>query len=304
MAKPTIWWPLDSFSITGGFGVWAPIYDQLGLKGHNGIDCAAAFRSPVYAADDGQVVVEGWNTSWSGAAGGISCIIKHSWGYTGYAHFDQTIVSAGQWVKKGQLLGYEGMTGAATGPHVHFETFPLSVNWGNGYSGRVNPASIATIVPRGTVPSQEPGGGTVAVPYHLEDYIAKLGGGRKVNPGGSFYLHTSPNPKNTSQASNVIGRVGQYILMAHIYLQGNPGDEVSLVYIWQTDPNGAKPANSDHYPKTVVIPESGFIADHVAFTRYAGGDKPVAVYLRAAASSKNKKPVMITRLDSDALALV
>lgn len=148
-SKPVVWWPLDSVAVTGAWGNSPAYYAQFGQRGHNGIDLAASLGTPVYAADSGRVLMEGWNTSWSGVAGGISVIIQHGWGYSGYAHLNTTIIDAGQAVSKGQLIGYSGMTGVGTGPHLHFETFPPSVNFANGFSGRVNPDSIVTLQARG-----------------------------------------------------------------------------------------------------------------------------------------------------------
>lgn len=153
MAKPTIWWPLDRVVITGPWGV-----ARAGLAGHNGIDLGGNIGTPVYAGDDGVVEFEGWgqNHSWMGAVAGVCVLVKHWWGYTGYAHMNSTIVDRGQRVSRGQQLGTLGSTGWSTGPHVHFETLPLSPNFGNGYAGRVNPTSIANIVPRGASPAPTP----------------------------------------------------------------------------------------------------------------------------------------------------
>lgn len=149
MANPQ-WWPVDNVRISAEFGADAAWYRaNVGQLGHNGIDLPGSHRTPIYATDDGVVHIEGWNTAWSGVAGGISVILRHSWGYSGYAHLDETIINVGQSVSRGQLIGYMGATGLVTGTHLHFETLPLSVNWGNGYSGRVNPRSIINLQPRG-----------------------------------------------------------------------------------------------------------------------------------------------------------
>jgi hypothetical protein len=113
----------------------------LGYNGHNGDDYAAPVGTPVYAADDGVVAFEGWgqNHSWMGAAAGICVLINNGGVYSGYAHLSSTSVSKGQTVSKGQLIGTVGSTGAATGPHLHFEALPLVPNFKNGFAGRIDP---------------------------------------------------------------------------------------------------------------------------------------------------------------------
>ena len=139
-------YPLDKFTLTQGFGGNAEFYKQYGQKGHNGLDLAVPAGTPVYAADEGTVVFEGWGKSgasgyagWMGAPAGICIVINHIGSYGGYAHLMNTVVNNGQVVKKGQLIGHVGATGAATGSHLHFEMLPLQPNFSNGYAGRINP---------------------------------------------------------------------------------------------------------------------------------------------------------------------
>lgn len=138
--------PLDTYRITQGFGGNAEYYKQFGQKGHNGIDLGAPAGTPVYAADEGTVVFEGYGKSgasgyagWFGNPGGICILINHIGSFGGYAHLSETIVNANQKVAKGQLIGYVGATGAATGPHLHFEMLPLNPNFNNGFAGRIDP---------------------------------------------------------------------------------------------------------------------------------------------------------------------
>ncbi len=89
-------------------GCWRP---------HTGIDLAAAYGTPVMAADSGQVIWTGWD--WSG----LGWAVKINHGHyiaTIYGHLARFIVNVGQNVTKGQVIAYEGSTGASTGPHVHF----------------------------------------------------------------------------------------------------------------------------------------------------------------------------------------
>lgn len=85
---------------------------------HNGIDIAGPKGTPVYAADSGTVTYSAYNS------GGYGNLIKVSHGsgiVTYYAHLSKRVVSKGQYVKKGQLIGYMGSTGRSTGSHLHFE---------------------------------------------------------------------------------------------------------------------------------------------------------------------------------------
>lgn len=89
-------------------GCWRP---------HTGIDLAAAYGTPIMAADSGQVIWTGWD--WSG----LGWAVKINHGHyiaTIYGHMSRFIVTIGQNVTKGQVIGYEGSTGASTGPHLHF----------------------------------------------------------------------------------------------------------------------------------------------------------------------------------------
>lgn len=142
--------PVGNAPISQGFGANATWYKRLiGQKGHNGIDYAVPVGTPVKAVEAGTVAFEGWgqDNSWMGKPAGICAIIKHDNGHSGYAHLSRTVVDNGQRVKKGQVIGYSGATGKATGPHLHFETLPLSPNFKNGFAGRINPAGVKLAKP-------------------------------------------------------------------------------------------------------------------------------------------------------------
>lgn len=135
-------YPVDA-PISQGFGVNNIVdYRKYGQLGHNGIDFAAALNTPVKAAADGVVHFEGDGAanSWVGSIAGTCVILDHGDVYTAYAHLSSTIVDKGQSVKQGQVIGYSGQTGAATGPHLHFEFIGKPPVFGNGYAGRVDPA--------------------------------------------------------------------------------------------------------------------------------------------------------------------
>jgi murein DD-endopeptidase MepM/ murein hydrolase activator NlpD len=95
-------------------------------KPHNGLDISAPVGTPVYAADDGIVMQVDNNdkNSWQKYQYGKYVLIKHQNGLaTLYAHLSKWVVSKGQEVKRGQLIGYSGNTGYSTGPHLHFGVY-------------------------------------------------------------------------------------------------------------------------------------------------------------------------------------
>lgn len=84
---------------------------------HDGIDYASNAGTPVYSAWDGVVVFAGWDNS----GYGNYVVVEHANGYrTGYAHLREIVVSNGETVSAGQLLGAVGSTGNSTGNHLHF----------------------------------------------------------------------------------------------------------------------------------------------------------------------------------------
>lgn len=86
-------------------------------KAHNGIDYAANSGTPVVASGDGRVIEASYNKY-----NGNYVFIQHGDTYTTkYLHFTKRAVKKGQWVKQGQVIGYVGMTGLATAPHLHYE---------------------------------------------------------------------------------------------------------------------------------------------------------------------------------------
>lgn len=158
MADPQ-WWPVDDVRVTAGFGDSPEWYRKnVGQLGHNAIDIGGAWGTPLYAIDDGVVVQEGWNIPWSGEAGGIALMVRSAWGHWGLAHCSETSVSVGDRISRGQRVGSMGATGLVTGVHVHSETLPLSPNFNNGYSGRVNPHVLINLQPRGTSSASTPAG--------------------------------------------------------------------------------------------------------------------------------------------------
>lgn len=91
-----------------------------GLHGHNAIDIAAPVGTPILAMADGEIIIAktgGWNGGY-----GNYIVIKHSNGtQTLYAHNSSNVVSVGDTVSQGDVIGFIGTTGKITGPHLHFE---------------------------------------------------------------------------------------------------------------------------------------------------------------------------------------
>jgi murein DD-endopeptidase MepM/ murein hydrolase activator NlpD len=106
-------WPMSSFTITTYFGRRG-VFQRF----HTGIDLAAPTGTPIYAARAGQVDTAGW----SRFGYGLHVILDHGGAQeTLYGHMSRIAVRPGQWVARGELIGYVGSTGWSTGPHLHFE---------------------------------------------------------------------------------------------------------------------------------------------------------------------------------------
>lgn len=127
--KGVLRWPIDIVRVTQNFGNTAfAMAGAYNGKGHNGIDLAAQIGTPLKAALSGVVIGTGNTDTVRGCYSfGKWVMIKHSNGLsTMYAHLSQISVSSGQSVGTGQLIGYSGETGYATGPHLHFGVYVSS----------------------------------------------------------------------------------------------------------------------------------------------------------------------------------
>ena len=145
--------------ITSPFG-WR-FHPILGFsRMHKGVDIGAPYGSPIAAAIDGTVSFAGWHGGHGkfvelAHAGNIS---------TGYGHMSRIVVQPGEHVRRGQVIGYVGMTGLTTGPHLHWEVIrngvavnPLSISYASitalpdadmrAFRARV--ASLGAVKPRG-----------------------------------------------------------------------------------------------------------------------------------------------------------
>lgn len=140
--KGVLRWPLDSVRITQLFGRTADSGRLYASGTHDGIDLAAAVGTPVRAALGGTIykVNEG---SAPNCQYGKWVLIKHANGLaTLYAHLSSISVSEGSSVSAGSVIGYSGMTGYATGPHLHFTVYQASAVTLRQYTCRSNGAVV------------------------------------------------------------------------------------------------------------------------------------------------------------------
>lgn len=108
--------PVESLRMTSGYGDRNhPILRQ--RRRHNGVDLAAPRGTPVYATADGRV----GQAEWFGSYGNYVRIEHGGDLHTRYGHLSSYTVTAGDYVHKGDLIGYIGSTGRSTGPHLHYE---------------------------------------------------------------------------------------------------------------------------------------------------------------------------------------
>ena len=108
-------WPTDYKVITQGFNLNPQWYNKYGLPGHEGLDIQAPMNSNIYACADG--IVE---SAYEGGNYGRQVRIDHRNGFkTIYAHLNTIAVTAGQEVKRKQIIGQADSTGNSTGSHLH-----------------------------------------------------------------------------------------------------------------------------------------------------------------------------------------
>jgi murein DD-endopeptidase MepM/ murein hydrolase activator NlpD len=120
-----------------------PIYKT--SEFHPGMDFAAPQGTPIYATGDG--VVERADDGASGY--GNHVVIDHGFGYqTLYGHMVRFVVTPGQKVKRGQVIGYVGSTGLSTAPHVHYEVIKNGekINPVNYYYNDLTPAEYQQLI--------------------------------------------------------------------------------------------------------------------------------------------------------------
>jgi murein DD-endopeptidase MepM/ murein hydrolase activator NlpD len=123
--------PVDGARISSGFG--ARLHPILGYtRMHKGIDFAVPTGTPVMAAGAGTIAFEGRANGY-----GNFVLINHANGYsTAYGHLSRFAqgIHVGSHVYQGEVVAYSGMTGLATGPHLHYEI--------RVHNTQVNPATV------------------------------------------------------------------------------------------------------------------------------------------------------------------
>ena len=136
MRKAFLKAPLDFTRVSSSFNPnrLHPIYKT--KRPHRGTDYAAPRGTPVYAAGDGRVIEAGYTGS-----NGNYVFIQHGEGFkTHYLPLNRKRVKRGDRVKQGQVIGTVGSTGAATGPHLHYEFLINGVHR--------NPRTVHKILPK------------------------------------------------------------------------------------------------------------------------------------------------------------
>jgi murein DD-endopeptidase MepM/ murein hydrolase activator NlpD len=114
---------INGITDTALYGLRINPYSKL-KQTHHGVDInkmldrSTINLKPVRAVDDGTVLVS--KMQGNGKGYGNYIVIKHSWGYSLYAHMSSRKIAVGAKVKAGEIIGYVGSTGNSTGPHLHF----------------------------------------------------------------------------------------------------------------------------------------------------------------------------------------
>lgn len=141
-------WPLSSVTVTQTFG--DTTFARTGAyngRGHNGVDFRASIGTPVKSTLDGTV----WEINQGAVKNcqyGKWVLVKHDNGLaTLYAHLSSIAVTKGQRVGAGQLVGYSGDTGYATGPHLHLTVYIASAVTFKNYTCNSGATAYIPIVP-------------------------------------------------------------------------------------------------------------------------------------------------------------
>ena len=136
----------EPLPLTQGWGGNAQIYgtilyDNVPLKGHNGLDFGTPMNTPLLASDGGTVL----RVDYEDGGFGHFVLLRHAWGESLYAHLERVDVPQGATVGRGQLLGLSGSSGFSFGPHLHFGIRITPYRRTDGWGGFVNPLPFLRI---------------------------------------------------------------------------------------------------------------------------------------------------------------
>ena len=149
---------------------------------HKGLDIAGELNSPIFAVEAGTVEKSYYSDTY-----GNVVFVNHPSGYvTVYAHLSSRLVNEGQRVKRGEIIGKMGMTGQATGVHLHFESHRHEWTYDKKYAldpeGLLGNAKMGDVVQAGAVKEGQP---VLEASSHLRDQAEKqtfVSEVRKQNP--------------------------------------------------------------------------------------------------------------------------
>ena len=143
--KGILSWPLDNILITQPFGQTVDSKKLYVSGTHNGVDFKASRGTRVMSVGDGVVEGVGNTDEQRGCYSyGKWVLIKHENGLSSmYAHFDLIKVAPGQEVKAGDVIGYSGQTGYATGPHLHLTLYASQGVEIQKYSSSINCKNVS-----------------------------------------------------------------------------------------------------------------------------------------------------------------
>ncbi|MEK7479358.1 MAG: peptidoglycan DD-metalloendopeptidase family protein [Patescibacteria group bacterium] len=121
-------YPVQNPRMTQKYGSTPDAQRLYKSKIHNGVDFGVSVGTPIYASDDGTIAAVDNNDvgtlKWQKYQYGKYILINHANSLaTLYAHLSRSVVNVGDFVKRGDIIGYSGNTGYSTGPHIHLTVF-------------------------------------------------------------------------------------------------------------------------------------------------------------------------------------
>jgi predicted flap endonuclease-1-like 5' DNA nuclease len=262
-------WPTEYGTVTQGFGARPAYYGKYGLPGHEGLDFTAPEGSRLCAVADGlvsDVRLDG-NVDPNRKPYGNQVRIQHEGGYLSvYAHLSQVVVTRGQAVKAGQLVGLAGNTGNSFGAHLHLslkragatvrgetsyphdliDPTPHLMPFGDGRPEQPSPPAEATIV----VQVESPELGTLNMrqaPYLESELVLRLAHGEVLEA-----------LEDADATRGKVGRYGQWLWVrtsAHRDPQ-DTADRAGYVAAWYLKLPEEEPAPEAEPTVTFVVVES------------------------------------------------